>query len=285
MAAPVQASLAAQGDTTGLRGVIVELRGVDDSGSYLRYDYIVRNPTGSSWAIAVVRVDLTASRGTGAKTLPATGGFRHLAGGGASAIDHVPAGPVSPSNWEAYLISSSRVSRAILQWHGTRGGLHDRDSIAPGATLSGLGIRSTYLPGIRFVWAYPTWQSCCSRPRPPQPDVPPEEHPGPEEFQVKGLTVGPTLHPDSVSIQVLQAFRGRTCTELRWVTDAGVCASLAASLGRARQALTQADTTGARTELRSFVSELEVQHGAGRPVSDNAYWLLKVNAEFLLRRL
>jgi len=48
--------------------------------------------------------------------------------------------------------------------------------------------------------------------------------------------------------------------------------------------LTQADRIGARAELRRFLSELEAQHGAG-PVNDNAYWLLKVNAEFLLRRL
>lgn len=100
-----------------------------------------------------------------------------------------------------------------------------------------------------------------------------------------GLTVGPALHPDSVSIQVLQGFRGRTCTEPRWITDAGVCASLGASLGRAREALAQADRPGARAELRGFVSELEAQHGAGRPVNDNAYWLLRVNAEFLLGRL
>jgi len=33
------------------------------------------------------------------------------------------------------------------------------------------------------------------------------------------------------------------------------------------------------------LSELEAQHGVGRPVTDNAYWLLKVNAEFVLGRL
>jgi hypothetical protein len=88
-----------------------------------------------------------------------------------------------------------------------------------------------------------------------------------------------------MSIQVLQAFHARTCTELRWITDAGVCASLGARLGRALQASTLADRTGARAELRSFLSELEAQHVAGRPVNDNAYWLLRVNAEFLLRRL
>jgi hypothetical protein len=283
LAASAQTSLAAQGDSTGLGGVIVDLRAVGDSGSYLRYDYIVRNPGSSSWAIAVVRMDLTAPRGTGTKTLPATGRFRHGAAmrGSAPLIDHVPAGPISPESWQSWLLRDG-----FLDWYGLRNrGAQNLDSIAPGASLSGFGIRSTYLPGIRSVWAEPTWQSCCSRPRPPQPDVPPEEHPSPDEFRVKGLTVGPTLHPDSVSIQVLQAFHARTCTELRWITDAGVCASLGATLGRVRQAVTQADRTGTRTELRSFVSELEAQHGVGRPVNDNAYWLLRVNAEFLLRRL
>ncbi len=284
-AASVPAGAAAQGNTPGLRGVIVDLQAVGDSGSYLRYDYIVRNPGSSSWAIAVVRMDLSAPRGTGTNTLPATGRFSHDAGGSAPVIDNVPAGPITPSNWKASLFSSPIVSRAILQWHGARGGLHDVDSIPPGGGLSGFGIRSPYLPGIRSVWAYPTWQSCCSRPRPPRPDVPPEEHPRPDEFQVAGLTVGPTLHPDSASIQVLQALQARTCTELRWISDAGLCASLGERLDRARQGLTQADRTGARAELRSFLSALEAQHGVGRPVNDNAYWLLKVNAEFVLGRL
>jgi hypothetical protein len=88
-----------------------------------------------------------------------------------------------------------------------------------------------------------------------------------------------------VSIYVLQAFQARTCADLQWITDAGLCASLGARLGRARQALTQANRIGARAELRSFLSELEARHGAGLPVNDNAYWLLKVNAESMVRRL
>src|SRR6266487_1040120 len=277
LAASVQAGLAAQGDIPGLRGTIVELQAVADSGSYLRYDYIVSNPGTSSWSVAQLGMDLTAPRGTGRKALSATGRFRHdlATGGRVPVIDHVPAGPISPPNWQAWLFNSG-----ILAWLGTRGGLHARDSIAPGTSLSGFGIRSSYLPGIRSVWVEPTWQDCCSQPRGPE-DV----HPSPTEFRVAGLTVGPSLHPDSVSIQVLQAFHARTCTELRWISDAGVCASLGGRLDRARQGLTQADRTGARAELRSFLSELEAQHGVGRPVNDNAYWLLKVNAEFVLGRL
>jgi hypothetical protein len=84
---------------------------------------------------------------------------------------------------------------------------------------------------------------------------------------------------------VLQAFQARSCADLQWITDTGLCASLGARLGRARQALARADRTGARAELRSFLSELEARHGAGLPVSDNAYWLLKVNAGALLGRL
>jgi hypothetical protein len=286
LAASVPGSLAAQGDAPGLRGVVVDLQVLADSGSYLRYDYIVRASDNSSWAIALLRMDLTAPRGTGTRTLPATGRFKHglATGGRVPVIDHVPAGPISPPNWQAWL-SNGGINKGILAWFGTRGGLHARDSIAPGASLSGFGIRSSYLPGIRSVWAEPTWQSCCSRPRARPDGNPEQEHPVPDEFRVSGLTVGPTLHPDSVSIYVLQAFQARTCADLRWITDAGLCASLGARLGRARQALTQADRTGARTELRSFLSELEARHGAGLPVNDNAYWLLKVNAEHMLRRL
>lgn len=283
----VASTAAAQRDAGRLEPIIVDVQVVADSGSYFTYGYIVRNPANSSWAVARLRMDLTAPRGTGTKTLPATGRFRHpvAMGDDARVIDHVPAGPMSPPNWQAWLFSSPIVGSAILQWHGTRGGLHDLDSIAPGASLSGFGIRTPYLPGFRPVWAEPTWQSCCAQPRPPQPDVDPGEHPGPAEFRVTTLTVGPTLHPDSVSIYVLQAFQARSCADLQWITDTGLCASLGARLGRARQSLTRADRTGARAELRSFLSELEARHGAGLPVSDNAYWLLKVNAESLLGRL
>ncbi len=48
LAASAHAGLAAQGDPSGLRGVIVELQAVGDSGSYLRYEYVVWNPDNSS---------------------------------------------------------------------------------------------------------------------------------------------------------------------------------------------------------------------------------------------
>ena len=37
--------------------------------------------------------------------------------------------------------------------------------------------------------------------------------------------------------------------------------------------------------LRAFLAELDARHGPGMPVSDNAYWLLKVNGEYLLAHM
>lgn len=56
-------------------------------------------------------------------------------------------------------------------------------------------------------------------------------------------------------------------------------------LGRARQAVAKGDAGSARRELTSLVAQLDNQHGRNQPVGDNAYWLLKVNAEFILGRL
>lgn len=78
--------------------------------------------------------------------------------------------------------------------------------------------------------------------------------------------------------------RAQSCT-LGWVTDQNVCASLGAKLDQAHQALSQGDNAGARAQLGSFLTLLTGQHGPGLAVNDNAYWLLKVNAEFVLSRI
>jgi hypothetical protein len=62
-----------------------------------------------------------------------------------------------------------------------------------------------------------------------------------------------------------------------------VCSTLGRSLDSASQRLSTADTIGTRTHVRRFLGELSNQRQAGA-VTDNAYWLLKPNAEFVLKR-
>ena len=75
----------------------------------------------------------------------------------------------------------------------------------------------------------------------------------------------------------------RSCN-LAWISSAAVCISLNGKLQQAGQALTRGDNYTARTQLQSFLSELAAQHnGRGTlRVKGNAYWLLKVNGEYVL---
>jgi len=70
------------------------------------------------------------------------------------------------------------------------------------------------------------------------------------------------------TVRVLLA---RACGELGWIAEPAVCQDLRRRLGASGD-----------EGLKAFLDTLEAQHGPGKPVNDNAYWLLKVNAEFVL---
>ena len=149
-----------------LHRVEFSLDEVADSERYLVYAYRIVNGRESQGGAAVLSLDVSAPRGTGFPTLPATGRFDHGAGYPGVVLarfrDHVPVGPISPTNWEAFLTRD-----ATLDWYGSHGGFEgDVDSISPGDSLRGFGLRSPYLPGIRQSWAAPTFKSCCTGLRP-----------------------------------------------------------------------------------------------------------------------
>ncbi len=77
----------------------------------------------------------------------------------------------------------------------------------------------------------------------------------------------------------------QTCGSLRWITDERVCARLRSTLEQVTKASARVDLPSAKAALRAFVDEIEAQHGPGRPVNDNAYWLLNVNGEYLLKQM
>jgi hypothetical protein len=275
--------LGAQG-VSPLRRVDMKLDAIADSESYLVYAYRIVNAPESRGGAAVFSLDVSAPQGTGFPTLPATGRFYHGAGFPhvvlAQFRDHVPVGPISPTNWEAFL-----TREATLDWYGSHGGFEgDIDSIAPGDSLPGFALRSPYLPGVRKSWAAPTFKSCCTELRPPGQSSEPE-NPNPSEFKILGWTVAPMYPPGKVTLGVVQALLGRVCGGLRWVSDPSVCQDLRAKLNEAAPSRQRGDLEVAKSAVRAFVDELEAQHGAGKPVSDNAYWLLKVNAEYVLSHL
>lgn len=227
-----------------LQRVDLRLDSLADSGSYLVYAYRIVNARNSQGGMAILYLDVSAPRGTGFPTLPATGRFYHGAGFPHVELtrfrDHIPIGPISPTSWMAFLTRD-----ATLDWGGSSGGFEgDVESIAPGDSLGGFALRSPYLPG---------W------------------------------TVGPTYAPGKVTLRVMDALLTRVCGELAWIDQAPVCDSLHAKLNEAAQV--RGDRDDARRALRALLDELEAQHGFGKAVSDNAYWLLKTNGEYLLAHL
>ena len=98
-----------------------------------------------------------------------------------------------------------------------------------------------------------------------------------------------TLDDPAAALSVIRSDLDQTCGELAWITDAGVCRSLGEMLDAASEALTRfwAPKWRARRHLEAFLRELEAYQGGqrGKPVDDNAYALLKINAECVLSRL
>ena len=79
----------------------------------------------------------------------------------------------------------------------------------------------------------------------------------------------------------------RACGDLGWITNAGICRSLRTKLNQAARSLDRGNTRSARGQLESFTQELDAQHGEppGKHVTDNAYWLLRTNAAYLIEHL
>jgi len=149
------------------------------------------------------------------------------------------------------------------------------DSVPPGGFKEGFGLRSPFLPGVREFDAEPTLTSCCSHPEPGS-----NEYPSPLAFRVTSLTVAPSVRPQDMRLNVLQDDLEKACS-LHWITELAVCSSLLASLERILDVRARGDAPTTRDRLNAWIAELESQHGVGKPVNENAYWLLKVNAEYL----
>ena len=88
-----------------------------------------------------------------------------------------------------------------------------------------------------------------------------------------------------MTLDLVRADLAQACGALRWILDGAVCGPLQATLARAAAAAQRGERSAATDALRGFVDVLDAPHGPGKPVNDNAYWLLKVNAEYLLAHM
>ncbi len=268
----------AQSTRRVLDNVRFDVAAVTDSAQYLLYEYRIVNPSSSHGGVGGVRVDLSAPLGTEHVNLPSTGELERNGPGGE--LDHVPVGLIAPERWRMTVLPYN----AHVYWYAADFGVvvngfglpASADSAPAGGSKDGFGLRSPYLPGIRGFMAQPTFQSCCTEPNARG------EYPLPSEFPVRGFTVAPTVRPQDMTPTVLGEDLEQACGTLHWVSDGALCGRLRSALQRASGALKRSDSQAAKDALRTFVTELEQQHGSGKPVNDNAYWLLKVNGEYPL---
>jgi hypothetical protein len=161
--------------------------------------------------------------------------------------------------------------------------------LPPGQQTLPLVVEAPGLPGVVSAWVQGYFP-------PPQltaadtlPVVPPSDPLAQNSvaLPVVGIEPMPSQRDPAALLDRLSSLANHACTELRWITHEGTCRSLMAKLAQATRALEANRTAGARGELEAFGNELDAQHGSepGKHVNDNAYWLLRINAEYILAHL
>ncbi|MGH2609593.1 MAG: FIMAH domain-containing protein [Tepidiformaceae bacterium] len=166
----------------------------------------------------------------------------------------------------------------------------DDTDVPPGAQSPALSFEAIGLPSVVTYYAGGHFPPSPYEPiEEPVPARTPREVLGANAVrgQIVGIDAIPSARSPTGLLERLIGLQAQACGDLAWITSAGVCQSLQVKLDHAQRALTEGKAKDARNHLEAFLQELEAQHGPepGKHVTDNAYWLLKVNAEYILGRL
>lgn len=257
-------------DTTGL--VAAELVvSVADSGAYFFYDYTLHNPRTSTWGLAAVLIDVGASSGT-PPSLASTGRLIDVTTEGAGQQPHVELGVDTPEPWKAIFDRT-----ASLMWSAGWTIRTTADSIIPGDSLAGFGLRSSYLPGVRSMKSLPTLESCC---REPSDTIEGELYwSGPEAFAADGYAVAPEFIPAEFTPEILRSQLEFVCGDTGWLVDGQACSAIGEDLDRTISAWQANDWELAAKVLAGVQSQIEASRPSFRT---NGYWLMTVNTGALL---
>jgi len=236
----------------------IEATTITASGDIFQYRYTISNGTGPFVDQALRRIELGCAAGIQTES------------------------PVKPTTWIASTGMSVKTERTACVY------VRRVDGIAPGTSQSGFGVDARFLPSVVPVAAWGERDDIERYPgiddvRPELADLVSTVN-GQDGGWFETHAVGPAIAPEDladpvVGITYLQSSLGDAC-DLGWVDDTtGVCHSLEVKLQQA-QASIQADRPSARNQIQAFLNELEAQRG--QHVNENAYWLLKVNAQYVL---
>jgi hypothetical protein len=182
-----------------------------------------------------------------------------------------------PQPKEDWLTNTRYRSRSVAEW-AVLG-----EQLQPGEVSPTLSFTARGLPAIVTYWV---------RGYAPPPILKGGEDTLPPtdplvENSIGGSTVGIAPFPQDrrpgTLLTRLLSLTDESCGPRSWIASVTVCSSLRRKLERAREAVVTTNHGKAHAPLQDFLKELRAHHGpAGTGhVTDNAFWLLKVNAEFV----
>lgn len=202
----------------------------------------------------------------------------------------------APPSWNARASASGQLDRASDSWLCSYSYRNQGAWVAPGSRVDSLRITSNWLPAVRPARAFGL-AAPISLPTLVE-DTPDTVYRLVARAQGFGFFTGggfafwavvparprAALAEPGPGLDSVVADLAQVCS-LAWIADGSACTSLGVLVSQAREGVAQGNTAVARAVLATFLSALDAQHGLGLAVSDNAFWLLQINAEFILSRL
>lgn len=155
--------------------------------------------------------------------------------------------------------------------------------LAPGAHSGQVRYRAEGLPVIVDRWAIGWFPPIEITDANPHPDTPDPFDGGSEEGSFVGVEVPDDTTPVGLAAR-LESLRAAACGGLGWISSLAVCAKLERDLAAVATAIGGGDRGGAAEALLEFEAALDAAQAA-EDADPSAYWLLRVNSEYLRRRL
>jgi hypothetical protein len=193
-----------------------------------------------------------------------------------------PAAPLAiskPTPAEAWVAYTRYGDRPVANWASLDGSIAEPGATSPTLSFKAVGLPAIVDAHIEGYYDPPDVDSLGSDSALGVDAL--ESHSVPvKAVGVEPIATGATL---ASLTNRLTTLTNESCN-LAWISSGAVCASLSSKLQQAHQAFSQRNNKRGRNQLQSFLSELSAQHDAqsSLPVKNNAFWLLKVNAEFVL---
>lgn len=200
-------------------------------------------------------------------------------------VTMIPVGMEKPDKWIAGLSVFGTAS-----WGGG-----DYVQLKPGQSLSGFGLTSYGLPGIREFKSdpsidvdadyYPGWESVKGAADESKAIIAKVDE-FMEKVSAHGKTIGPTAPPAVFKPEAFLDYiidLKHQAASLGWIDNSGIINSLDVKLDNVKKKLGQGDNGVAKNILNAFINDVEAQ--AGKHLTSEAYALLKFNALYLISNL